>query len=117
VKREYNEHTYKYTIPYIKFKYSYYTLGLSIGNTKDASKDSSEFARVVSLIIQVHSPRSRRECPSSVTLSLRVPIWNPTLIGLDFACASLIRISGKRKIITYIQQMHTRAKLEQLSSV
>jgi hypothetical protein len=34
MKREYNEYTYKHTIPYIKFKYNYYTLGLSIGNTK-----------------------------------------------------------------------------------
>jgi hypothetical protein len=49
----YKHITYKHIIPYIKFKYSYYILGLSIGttkvsSTKDALKDSPEFTEVVS---------------------------------------------------------------------
>jgi hypothetical protein len=30
-------------------------------------------------------------------LSLRIPVRNPTLIGLDFPLATLVGIAGKRK--------------------
>jgi hypothetical protein len=30
-------------------------------------------------------------------LSLRIPVWSPTLIGLDFPLKTLIGITGKRK--------------------
>jgi hypothetical protein len=49
---------HKYTIPYIKFKYDYYTLGSRITYTKgilkpkDASKYVSEFEEVISLNVQ-----------------------------------------------------------------
>jgi hypothetical protein len=54
----------------LSVKYSYYTLGLSIRVTKglkskDASKDNLKFAGVISLIVQVHPLRPRRECPTS----------------------------------------------------
>jgi hypothetical protein len=32
-------------------------------------------------------------------LSMRIPVWSPTLIGLDLPLASLISITGKRKKI------------------
>jgi hypothetical protein len=49
-------------------------------------------------------------------LSLRAPVWHPTLIGLDLPLTPLINIAGKRKkILTCIQET-TRAKLEQLCS-
>jgi hypothetical protein len=30
-------------------------------------------------------------------LSLRIPVWSPTLLGLDFPLTTLIGIIGKRK--------------------
>jgi hypothetical protein len=35
--------------------------------------------------------------PSIDALSLRIPVWCPTLIGLDFPLTTLIGIIGKRK--------------------
>jgi hypothetical protein len=54
--------------------------------------------------------------PSIDTLSLRIPIRSPTLIGLDFSLTTLVSIVGKRKqFLTYVQKI-ARAKLERLRS-
>jgi hypothetical protein len=40
--------------------------------------------------------------PSIGTLSLRIPVRSPTLIGLDFPLTTLIGITGKKKqLLTY----------------
>jgi hypothetical protein len=50
--------------------------------------------------------------PSIGTLSLRIPVRNPTPIRLDFPLTTLIGITGKRKqFLTYTQKT-ARAKLE-----
>jgi hypothetical protein len=49
-------------------------------------------------------------------LSLRIPVWSPTLIGLDFSLTTLIGIVGKRKQFLIGTQKTARAKLEQLRS-
>jgi hypothetical protein len=50
--------------------------------------------------------------PSIGTLSLRIPVRNPTLIRLDFPLTTLVDITGKRKqFLTYTQKTR-RAKLE-----
>jgi hypothetical protein len=50
--------------------------------------------------------------PSIGALSLRIPVWNPTFVGLNFSLTTLIDIAGKRKqFLAYIQKT-TRAKLE-----
>jgi hypothetical protein len=54
--------------------------------------------------------------PSIGTLSLRIPVWSPTLAGLDFPLTTLISITGKKKQILNCTQKTTRAKLEQLRS-
>jgi hypothetical protein len=54
--------------------------------------------------------------PSIGTLSLRIPVWSPTLIGLDFPLITLVDITGKRKQLLTCTQKTTRAKLEQLCS-
>jgi hypothetical protein len=54
--------------------------------------------------------------PSIGTLSLRIPVRSPTLIGLDFSLTTLIGITGKRKQLLTCTQKTTRAKLEQLCS-
>jgi hypothetical protein len=46
------------------------------------------------------------------TLSLRIPVWCPTLISLNLPLASLIGITGKRKKLLTCTQETTRAKLE-----
>jgi hypothetical protein len=46
------------------------------------------------------------------TLSLRIPVWSPTLIGLDFPLTTLIDIVDKRKQLLTCTQKTTRAKLE-----
>jgi hypothetical protein len=44
-------------------------------------------------------------------ISMRVPVWPPTLIGLDLPLTALVGIADKRKqILTYTQET-TRAKL------
>jgi hypothetical protein len=49
-------------------------------------------------------------------LSLRIPVWSPTLIGLDFSLTTLVGITGKRKqFLTYTQKT-ARAKLKRLRS-
>jgi hypothetical protein len=46
------------------------------------------------------------------TLSLRIQVWSPTLIGLEFPLTTLIGITGKRKqLLTYTQKT-IRAMLE-----
>jgi hypothetical protein len=45
-------------------------------------------------------------------LSLRFPVWSPTLIGLDFPLTTLIGIARKRKKLITSTQEITRAKLE-----
>jgi hypothetical protein len=54
--------------------------------------------------------------PSIGTLSLRIPVWSPTLIGLDFPLTTLIGIVGKRKQLLTCTQKIIRAKLERLRS-
>jgi hypothetical protein len=50
------------------------------------------------------------------TLSLRISVLSPTLIGLDFPLVTLIDITGKRKQFLTCTQKTVRAKLERLSS-
>jgi hypothetical protein len=50
--------------------------------------------------------------PSIDTLSLRIPVRSPTLIGLDFPLTSLIGIASKRKQFLTCTQKATRVKLE-----
>jgi hypothetical protein len=45
-------------------------------------------------------------------LSLMIPIWSPTLIGLNFPLITLVGITGKRKQFLTCTQKTTRAKLE-----
>jgi hypothetical protein len=54
--------------------------------------------------------------PFISALSLRIPVWCPTLIGLDLPLITLISIVGKRKKLLICTQETTRAKLERLRS-
>jgi hypothetical protein len=47
-------------------------------------------------------------------LSQRIPVWSPTLIGLDFPLTTLVVITGKRKQFLTCTQKIVRAKLERL---
>jgi hypothetical protein len=49
-------------------------------------------------------------------LSLRIPVWSPTFIGLDFPLTTLVGIIDKRKQFLTCTQKTTRAKLERLHS-
>jgi hypothetical protein len=49
-------------------------------------------------------------------LSLRIPVWCPTFIGLDLPQASLVGIAEKKKKLLTCTQETTRAKLEHLRS-
>jgi hypothetical protein len=50
--------------------------------------------------------------PSIDTLSLRILVQSPTLIGLDFPLTTLIGITDKRKHFLTCTQKIARAKLE-----
>jgi hypothetical protein len=52
--------------------------------------------------------------PSIGILSLGIPVWSPTLVGLDFPLITLIGIAGKRKQFLTCTQKIARAKLERL---
>jgi hypothetical protein len=54
--------------------------------------------------------------PSIDTLSLRIPVWSPYFIGLDFPLTTLVGIVSNRKQLLTCTQKITRAKLEQLRS-
>jgi hypothetical protein len=54
--------------------------------------------------------------PSIGTPRLRIPVWSPTLICLDFPLTTLVGIAGKRKQFLTCTQKTARAKLEQLRS-
>jgi hypothetical protein len=54
--------------------------------------------------------------PSIGILSLRIPVWSPTLIGLDFPLTTLVGITGKRKQFLTCTQKIARANLERLRS-
>jgi hypothetical protein len=54
--------------------------------------------------------------PSIGTLSLRIPVQSPSLIGSDFPLTTLVDIAGKRKQLLTCTQKTTRAKLERLCS-
>jgi hypothetical protein len=58
------------------------------------------------------SPKKR--VPFISALRLRIPVWNPTLIGLDFPLITLIGIVGKRNQFLTSTQKTTRAKIERL---
>jgi hypothetical protein len=45
-------------------------------------------------------------------LSLRIPVWYPTLIGWDLPLATIVDITEKRKKLLTCTQETTRAKLE-----
>jgi hypothetical protein len=49
-------------------------------------------------------------------LSLRIPVWSPTLIGLDSPLTTLIDIAGRRKQFLTCTQETIKARLEQLRS-
>jgi hypothetical protein len=49
-------------------------------------------------------------------LSLRIPVWSPTLIGLDFPLTTLVGIAGKRKQFLTCTQKTVKSKLERLRS-
>jgi hypothetical protein len=50
--------------------------------------------------------------PSIGTLSLRILVQGPSLIGLDFPLTTLIGITGKRKQFLTCTKKTARAKLE-----
>jgi hypothetical protein len=50
------------------------------------------------------------------SLSLRIPVRCPTLIGLDLPLATFVEIARKRKKLLTCTHETTRAKIEQLRS-
>jgi hypothetical protein len=54
--------------------------------------------------------------PSIGTISLRILVRSPTLIGSDFPLTTLVGIAGKRKQFLTWRQKTARAKLERLCS-
>jgi hypothetical protein len=78
---------------------------------KDASKDNSEFMEVEITLIQYILFALEENAIISI-LSLRIPVWCPTLIGLDLPLATLVGITEKRKKLLTCTQETTRAKLE-----
>jgi hypothetical protein len=81
---------------------------------KHASRDVSEFVEAISLNKSSTFSFPYKRMTFINVLSLQVPVWRPTLIGLDLPLTPFIDIVGKRKKIITCTQAITRAKLEQL---
>jgi hypothetical protein len=47
---------------------------------------------------------------------MRVPVQNPTLVGLNFPLATLVGIAERRKILTCTKKIDTKAKFDRLRS-
>jgi hypothetical protein len=45
-------------------------------------------------------------------LSLWIPVWSPTLIGLNFPVTTLVGITGKRKQFLTCTQKTARVKVQ-----
>jgi hypothetical protein len=54
---------------------------------------------------KAHTLRPRREWTSTNDLHLRVPVGNPTLIGLDLPLTALIGVTGRRRMILTCTQI------------
>jgi hypothetical protein len=74
-------------------------------------QDISKFAEAEITLIQ-HILFTQEENTIHQRLSLRIPVWCPTLIGFDLPLASFIGIARKRKKILTCTPEITRAKLE-----
>jgi hypothetical protein len=48
--------------------------------------------------------------PSIGALSLRILVWSPTFIGLDFPLITLISIAGKREQFLTCTQKNNKSK-------
>jgi hypothetical protein len=62
-------------------------------------------------MIRTFSLPSKR-MPSIDALSLRILVWSPTHVGLDFPLTTLVSIVGKSMQFLTCTQKTTRAKLE-----
>jgi hypothetical protein len=79
--------------------------GIEVWSQKSASKDRTNFLRKRFLSRQEHTLRPRREWAPSNDLRLRVPVGNPTLIGLDLPLTALVDIAERwRNNLTYGQK-------------
>jgi hypothetical protein len=54
--------------------------------------------------------------PSISSLSLRIPVWSPTLIGFHLPLTTLVDITGKKKQFLTCTEETTRVKFERLRS-
>jgi hypothetical protein len=84
-------------------------------NTKCSSKDNQSFCGKIYLSRQTHTLRPRREWASLDDLHLRVPVGNPTLIGLDLPLPSLIGVTERRRKILTCTQINKNNKRKSLS--
>jgi Sec7-like guanine-nucleotide exchange factor len=117
-------HTNKHTRPNMKFKLKLLQIKCHVLGSynrqrpKCASKDNQSFCKSVYLSRSAHALRPRREWTSSNDLHLRVPVGNPTLLGLDLPLTALVGIARRRRKILTCTQINkiTRAKLERLHS-
>jgi hypothetical protein len=101
-------HTYKHTIPYMKFKLKLLHFKCHVLEFYNKRGSSKRLIREITRSLcgsdashhQVHPPHPRDECTSSDALCLRVSAGNPTLISLGLPLTAFVSIIGRRKILT-----------------
>jgi hypothetical protein len=109
-------HTNKHTIPNIKFKLKLlqikcHVLGFTKGEAQNVLQKIIRVCGSVCLSRYAHALRPRREWASSDDLHLRVPVGNPTLLGLDLPLTALVGVARRRrKILTCTQIKTTKSK-------
>jgi hypothetical protein len=113
-------HTYKNTIPYMKFKLKLLQIKCQLleftkMKPKRCFKDNQSFCRSVRLSRQAHALRPRRVWASSDDLHLRVPVGNPALIGLDLPLIALAGVAKWRRKILTCTQINENNKSKSLS--
>jgi hypothetical protein len=113
-------HTYKHTVPYMKFKLKLLQIKCHVLEfTKDEVQKMLQ--RIIKVFVEAfvshdrHTLRPRREWASSDDLHLWVPMWNPAPICLDLPLPTLIGVAERRRKILTCKQMNKNNKSKSLS--
>jgi hypothetical protein len=106
-------HTYKHTVPYMKFKLKLSQIKCHVLEfTKDeAQKMLQRIIRVFAEAFVSHD----RHTPSSDNLHLWVPVGNLALIGLDLPLPALVGVTERRRKILSSTQINKNNKSKRLT--
>jgi hypothetical protein len=114
-------HTYKHTIPYMKFKLKLLQIKCHVLEfTKDeAQKMLQEIIRVFAEMLVSHDKHTlfalEESGPPRMTYTYEVTVGNPALIVLDLPLTTLVDVTERRRKILTCTQIHKNNRSKSLS--